>query len=121
MDKTKFYTPHIKATPDDLRVGDIFRRSGEKERCFGHKIAWEDKVLQTITANLDYARGSEKTRLSVEDLIHAQTFPEDYFFKNRTFAGVAYVCGMSVPPLMIKRIVLRLIEQDVFDYRKGAE
>lgn len=110
-----------KATPDDLRIGDIFRRLGEKERCFGHKIAWEDKVLQTITANLDYARGSEKTRLSVEDIIHAQTFPTDYVFKNRSFPGVAYVCGMSVPPLMIKRIVARLIEQGVFDYRKGAE
>lgn len=101
------------ATHDDLRISDIFIRLGEKEKCFGAKIAWEENVLQTIIANLEYFRGEEKERISNEDIIHAQTFPEDYDFLEGTWNTVAYICGMSVPPIMIKRIVQRLIESGV--------
>jgi DNA (cytosine-5)-methyltransferase 1 len=63
-------------------------------------------------------RGVEKTRVSCEDIINAQTFPQDYIFANRTRAEVQYICGMSVPPIMIKRIVTKLIESGVFDVTK---
>lgn len=102
------------ATPNDQRIADIFARLGQKEKCFGAKIAWEQNILQTITASLDYYRGVEKERISIEDLVHAQTFPEDYNFINPTFSTVSYICGMSVPPVMIKRIVNRLLESGVF-------
>lgn len=111
---TQTYKMLKMATHQDLRISDIFVRLNEKERAFGSKIAWEENVLQTIPANLEYYRGEEKTRISIEDIIHAQTFPEDYIFKPRTFNNVGYICGMSVPPVMIKRIVERLIEQGVF-------
>ena len=114
---TQDYKVLSMATHDDLRISDVFVRMGEKEKCFGSKIAWEENVLQTIPANLFYYRGEEKTWISVEDVIHAQTFPEDYRFEPRTFVNVGYICGMSVPPVMIKRIVTRLIEQGVFDYK----
>ena len=110
---TQIYRMLCQATHDDLRIADIFARLGEKERCFGAKIAWEENVLQTIIANLEYCRGEEKERISKEDIIHAQTFPEDYDFLNGSWNTVAYICGMSVPPVMIKRIVLRLIESGV--------
>ena len=112
--ETQLYKMLCKATQKDLRIGDVFKRLGEREKCFGAKIAWEENVLQTLTANLDYSRGTEKERISIEDIIHAQTFPEDYNFLNRTWNRVAYVCGMSVPPIMIKRIVIRLIEAGIF-------
>lgn len=118
--ETQTYRILCIATNDDLRIADVFKRIGEKERQFGTKIAWEENVLQTITANLEYCRGVEKERISVEDVIHAQTFPEDYDFVTRTFANVSYICGMSVPPIMIKRIVTRLIEQGVYDYAKSV-
>ena len=106
------------ATKDDKRFIDIFSRLGEKERCFGQKIAWEENVLQTITAKMDYYRGTEKTKISLEDVVHAQTFPEDYCFPEMKWDIVTYFCGMSVPPIMIKRIIKRLMEQGVFDYAK---
>ena len=112
---TQLYRMLCQATHSDLRVSDIFVRLGQKERCFGAKIAWEENVLQTILANYECCRGEEKERISKEDIIHAQTFPEDYDFVNRTWNNVAYICGMSVPPVMIKRIVLRLIESGCFD------
>lgn len=108
------------ATPKDKRIIDVLSRIGEKERCFGHKIAWNENVLQTITAKLDYTCGDTLRGISNEDIIHAQTFPEDYDFGEYTFDRVAYICGMSVPPLMIKRIVQRLIEEKVFDYKKES-
>ena len=70
------------------------------------------------TARTDQYRGEEKTRVSIEDLIHIQTFPEDFDFIRNTYYRALYVCAMSVPPVMIKRIVSRLIEAGVFE--KGA-
>lgn len=103
------------ATPNDLRIADVFKRIGEKERCFSKKIAWDDKVLQTLTTKFEYNRGVEKESITEMDIIHAQTFPEDYNFLSTSWQDVAYTCGMSVPPIMIKRIVERLIESGVFD------
>ena len=116
---TQLYKMLCLATPQDYRISDVFVRLGMKEKCFGAKIAWGNKVLQTLTANLDYSRGYEKERITEEDIIHSQTFPKDYDFINRAWANVAYICGMSVPPIMIKRIVTRLIESGVFKYKEG--
>lgn len=113
--KTQAYKMLCKATKDDLRLGDIFRRLGQKERCFGSKIAWEHNVLQTFLASMDYYRGTEKERISLMDIIHGQTFPEDYNFMSDSWADITYICGMSVPPIMIKRIVTRLIETGIFN------
>lgn len=111
---SQVYEMLCQATHDDLRISDVFVRQGKKEKWFGSKIAWEENVLQTLTAKLDYNRGTEKERISKEDIIHAQTFPEDYVFIPDTWNTIAYTCGMSVPPIMIKRIVTRLIESGVF-------
>ena len=105
------------ATSKDKRIIDVLTRIGEKERCFGHKIAWNENILQTITGNLDYTCGDTLRRISTEDIIHAQTFPEDYDFGENSFRRIAYICGMSVPPVMTKRIVQRLIDEKVFDYK----
>lgn len=115
---TQLYRTLCEATKDDLRISDVFVRKGEKEKCFGSKIAWEENVLQTITAKLDYSRGKEKTRISEQDIIYAQTFPEDYDFGEKKWDNVAYICGMSVPPIMIKKIVGRIIDTGIFKERK---
>ena len=101
------------AKPGDLRMSDVYIRIGEKERAFACKIAWEENVLQTFIGNMEYVRGTDKQWLSIEDIIHGQTFPEDYDFVNGSYRNVGYICGMSVPPVMIKRIVQRLIESGV--------
>lgn len=104
-----------KAEPGDKRISDTIVRCGEKEKLFNHRICWPDKVMQTIASGGEILRGVEKTRVSVEDIIHGQTFPEDYIFSERTFKQAVYICGMSVSPVMIKRIVTRLIESGVFE------
>ena len=115
--ETVIYKWLKKANEQDKRISDCIVRNGEKEKLFNHRICWEHRVMQTIAAGGEILRGREKTRVSIEDLIHAQTFPEDYIIQPKTFKTFAYVCGMSVPPIMIKRIVTRLIEKGVFDYK----
>ena len=114
---TQEYRTLCLATPRDKNLADVYRRLGERERRFSAAVIWDENICPTILANNFHYRGAEKTKTSIEDIIHAQTFPEDYEFQNRTYANVEYICGMSVPPIMIKRIVTRLIESGAFDYK----
>lgn len=109
------------ATPDDKRIADIYLKLGQKEKCFNDKIVWEHRVFNTVAAGMNVFRGSEKTRVSCKDIIYAQTFPEDYNFINNSLNNIIYICGMSVPPIMIKRLMTRLIESGLFDYRLKNE
>lgn len=108
---TNMYKYLLQAEHTDLRLSDIYSRLGMKEKCFGTKIAWEENILQTITARLDYIDGVELCRISDNTIISSQTFPQDYNFSNNS---VFYVCGMSVPPIMTKRIVERMIKAEMF-------
>lgn len=111
---TQIYEMLQLATPQDKLISDVLAKQGRKKTCFTDMLVWENDLMPTIKGNGSIYRGEDKTQISTEDLITAQTFPEDYKFTPRTFNQVAYICGMSVPPVMIKRIVTRLIEQGVF-------
>lgn len=110
--KTQRYEALCLATEADKSICDVYVRLGEKQRCFTDKIVWDSDVLMTITANCTIMRGAERTYISNQDIISASTFPQDYDFGGE---NVAFICGMSVPPIMIKRIVTRLIENGVFE------
>lgn len=114
-EETVMYKWLCKAKECDKRISDTLVRLGEKEKFFNERICWEHNIVQTVASNGGMYRGTEKTRVSCEDIINAQTFPQDYDFINRTRANVQYICGMSVPPIMIKRIVTRLIESGLFN------
>lgn len=103
------------ALKSDECLGDINSRLYGKTACFSDKIVWDNDILQTITANGKHFRGNEKTKISKQDIINATTFPQDYNFLNE---HPRYVCGMSVPPIMIKRVVTRLIEGGIFNVTK---
>ena len=105
------------AIHSDRDLSDVLERLGEKPRCFSSKLVWSDIVCPTVTGKAELYRVEEKGRLSIEDVIHAQTFQEDYDFVSRTLNNVTYICGMSVPPVMTKRIMMKLIEQGVYDYK----
>lgn len=108
------------AIPEDKDLADVYRRLGERVRCFTTRIIWEDDIPPTLTARTDQYRGEEKTRISVEDIVHIQTFPEDFDFIRNTYYRALYVCAMSVPPVMIKRLVGRLIDSGVFERKEAA-
>ena len=103
------------AKNSDTCLADILQRNENRWSRFNEKILWENNIPPTLVCHGMY-RGKDKTKLSNLDYIHMQTFPEDYKFEH---AKIEYICTMSVPPVMMKRIVTRLIDQGVFDYRKG--
>lgn len=115
-ENTECYKWLCLSNENDKRLGDTIVRNGQPEKLFGAKIYWEHNIPQTLPANGgEEFRGKEKTYISVEDMINTQTFPQDYDFGERTYNNVKYLCGMSVPPIMIKRIVNRLVESGIFD------
>ena len=87
---------------------------------FGHRIIDQNSVVPTILAGHRDIWLRNGNVISIDDMISSQTFPQDYDFGERSYSSVEYMCGMSVPPVMMKRVVTRLIEQGVFDYAKSV-
>lgn len=104
------------AKQGDINLLRASREFDGKNNFFSERVQWKNEVLWTIAAggsdiwveNLGYC-------INDLEIISASTFPEDYDFGNQK---AKYICGMSVPPLMIKRIVTRLIEEGIFDVKK---
>ena len=98
-------------------LADTLVRLGEKYSMFGHRIIDEDDVVPTILGGHRDIWLRNGNGISKGDIISSQTFPQDYDFMSEGWHDIAYICGMSVPPIMIKRIVTRLIESGAFDYK----
>ena len=116
-----YYNLFMQSQKGDISIAYVCERIGRKPSGYNDRIVWDDEVFPTIIASHTFLyRGDDKTKTTANDYIKAQTFPRDYYFgEPRKKSTVAYVCGMSVPPIMIKRIMQRLIEQGVFEYKKG--
>jgi len=67
-----------------------------------------NKVANTLTAGSRPIRFDKPGYISNKDIITIQTFPQDYDFCGR---DPCYVCGMSVPPVMMANISSELYEQ----------
>ena len=92
-------------------VSDCMKRLYGVNSGITHRVAYEDEVYPTQTAghgDIWTVTGNHPSDL---DVLHSQTFPEDYKLGKES---VEYICGMSVPPVMIKRIVTRLLETNIF-------
>ena len=97
-----------KALPTDKYVSWVEGR--EKNRRIGnfrHIIADEDIAPTTVSSGTDY-RKCDKKRLSDIDFRNVQTFPQDYEFDPES---AKYICGMSVPPVMMAQIASEVYRQ----------
>lgn len=99
----------------DKDFKDLSLRVRGKATGFCNSIIHDNEVCKTFTAKGMDFRYCDGLALSNIDLIHGQTFPEDYDFKG---SSVQYVIGMSVPPVMIKRVVEKLTEQGVLNHKE---
>lgn len=75
-----------------------------KSSFFNYCFVYDNQVAPTITAHCNNIRWDNKCFLSKQDIISISTFPQDYNFLSENIDNVAYICGMSVPPVMIKRV-----------------
>ena len=113
-------TDNLKKIIDNAKFGDRnlendCRKLRNKSSFFNYCFVYDNQVAPTITAHCNNIRWCDKKLLSKKDIISISTFPQDYNFLSESLDNVAYVCGMSVPPLMIKRVAERLMP-----YLKGA-
>ena len=97
------------ADKNDKSLQTVSERNGTGSKLFNKLIVHRTDILPTVTAHSISARDlldyDEKQGISGQTIINASSFPTDYNFDD---SRVDYVCGMSVPPLMIKRIVNRM-------------
>lgn len=109
----QYYSIMQNAIRSDKNLRDTRVRIGLSDAQFNCMYCWEDEILPTLAAKHEYYDPVEKTKISSESIRNSQTFPQDYDFMSDLAGNVCYICGMSVPPIMIKRIVQRLIESGV--------
>ena len=97
---------HMKKT--DKSVKDILLRVEGKRANFNEVIFQDYFVAGTLTATGMAIRGCDKTNCSDGDCRNISTFPQDFDFgKERA----KYICGMSVPPVMMAHIASDIYEQ----------
>lgn len=101
----------------DESLAEANIRFRNKRSFFNNKFIYDNKIPPTVTAKRVNIRADKKQWASNNDIIHMQTFPEDYDFLTQKNSFIHYVCGMSVPPVMIKRVATRLIESGIYDYK----
>ncbi|GIQ67444.1 DNA cytosine methyltransferase [Xylanibacillus composti] len=90
-----------KKRPSDLNMGDVTEREEGKTSNFNTILLKDQKVANTLASSSVFLRVDVPQHISERDAIRIQTFPADYDFLD---TDVQYVCGMSVPPLMMQRI-----------------
>lgn len=100
---TMIYNRWKKRVKSDSNLGDTVKRTENgKISSFNTQYLKDDRVPNTIAAG-----GSLPVRFDVpgyateRDIKIIQTFPQDYDFLG---SNVQYICGMSVPPIMMKKI-----------------
>lgn len=94
--------------PGDHNLGDINKRWKGKETLFGHMIARDNEVCATVTASLRGYRDYDGMMLTPDDIRNVTTFPQDYDFMDQ---DTTFLCGMSVPPVMMAQIATEVYEQ----------
>lgn len=103
-----------RAIEGDRNIADTRIRLGQKPSAFQTQYVRDSEIMPTQRTKIDLIDIKEIGWISNEVIRSAQTFPTDYNFINNSRNNVGYICGMSVPPLMIKRIVNRLLETKLF-------
>lgn len=106
--ESMLYKRWTRRCPSDRNVGDINDRIIGIHSNFGTQIYHMDKVANTLTSSGAYIHYDGPCFISDMDIIHIQTFPEDYNFMRQS---VQYVCGMSVPPVMMAKIAEQIYLQ----------
>lgn len=114
---TKFYNICEKAKDCDKSIADTRIRLGEKGSAFQTYYIRDDMVMPTQRSKPDLIDIKKIAYVSQETLRNSQTFPQDFDFNPNTYTNIGYVCGMSVPPVMMKRIIDRLIKSGLFNYK----
>lgn len=98
----------------DRHVAHTSERVRNLVSMFADTYSYDERVAPTLAASGVSVRFVDGLKYSVSDTINVQTFPQDYDFGR---SDVRFVCGMSVPPVMMANISSEIYEQ----WLKGME
>ena len=95
--------------PGDIDMSDASRRLYGKDSFFNYAYVYQDRVCPTLLATDDrLIVFSSGRHLGRDEVARASSFPADYDFCGQR---PDYVCGMSVPPVMMAQVASRVHEQ----------
>ena len=98
-----------KRQPTDESFCDTIKREFGVEKCFTNKYLKLDQVCNTLTSNSDVLYLYDEYRKpNKSEVCSISSFPQDYNFLNELYY---YICGMSVPPVMMAQIASRVYDQ----------
>lgn len=96
--------------PGDRSLAEACMRLRGKGSFFNNVFVYRDRICPTITAHSEMLMHVDTPRqLSKREVVLASTFPVDYDFGEGKAWG--YICGMSVPPVMMAQVASRVREQ----------
>jgi DNA (cytosine-5)-methyltransferase 1 len=85
------------------------RLFGTRNCNFGQSYAYEDNPSPTMTAKANYLMWYSVPKwMSEKEIRCIASFPQDYNFLTQ---NPNYICGMSVPPVMMAQVASRVYEQ----------
>ena len=99
------------ATEEDACLASVLERTEGRSSRYNEMIVWDNQVSPTVHTHGFY-RGNDKCKFTIEDYRNCATFPQDYNWLDQS---ASYITGMCVPPLMMKRVVDRVIESGIFN------
>ena len=98
-----------KRKPEDDAFCDTIKREYGVEKCFTNKYLKGSDVSNTLTSNSDVLYLYDEYRKPNQQEVDCiSTFPQDYNFLTEPYY---YICGMSVPPVMMAQVASRVYEQ----------
>lgn len=93
----------------DIALAEAYKKQTGKRGFFNQQYLYENKVSYTLTAHADSIIPFNKPiYLSPSEVCNISTFPQDYNFCGLT---PYYICGMSVPPIMMAQVATRVYNQ----------
>lgn len=92
----------------DSDLSNANEREFGKSGMFNNQYVYPDKVSPTLTARKDcLIRFDIPKYLSASEVCCISSFPQDYNFGGQI---PHYVCGMSVPPVMMAQVASRIYD-----------
>lgn len=95
-------------TKKDRCIADIRKRTKNKNSGFTAPIWHDEEICGTLTSSGEAYRYFDGMELSDSDIKLISSFPMDYDFGKKS---AKFICGMSVPPLLMARIAKEVQEQ----------
>lgn len=106
----KYLTPYMKSFWERCNKGKLLTSIAGKDKLFSYTKTDDDKPCCTITGQYSNIMHFNEPRIfTAQEIAILSSFPLDYVYKSKSLFG--YLCGMSVPPVMMNRISDQVFKQ----------